>query len=196
MTRKDYQTLSDSELTELLKASDHAAYTEIYRRYAKILYVHAYKKLQNEALAKDIIQDLFTAIWLKRDTYNIGGTTLYGYLYVAMKNKIFGFFSHEKVERKYLDSLQAFIKSNHSPTADYQIREKQLQRHIDKHIANLPRKMRGIFELSRKEQLSNKEIAVKLNVTESNVSKQIGHAVRILKTKLAVIVFISLLIQH
>ncbi|RKR85173.1 RNA polymerase sigma-70 factor (ECF subfamily) [Mucilaginibacter gracilis] len=189
MTRKDYQTLSDAELTELLKASDHAAYTEIYLRYAKILYVHAYKKLQNEALAKDIIQDLFTAIWHKRDSYNIPGENLYGYLYRAMKNRIFEFFAHEKVERKYLDSLQAFINSNHSPTADYQIREKQLQAHIDKNIAKLTPKMKVIFELSRKEQLRNKEIAEKLNTSENNVSKQVNNALRILKTTLSVIMF-------
>ncbi|EHQ24806.1 RNA polymerase sigma factor [Mucilaginibacter paludis] len=195
MTRKDYQTLSDAELTELLKASDHAAYTEIYRRYAKTLYVHAYKKLQNEELAKDIIQDLFTSIWHKRDIYNIPGGNLDGYLYRAMRNRIFEFFSHEKVERKYLDSLQAFIKSNHSPTADYQIREKQLQSHIDKKIAKLTPKMKVIFELSRKEQLSYSEIAAQLNTSKNNVSKQIRNALKILKTTLNIIIFIYLLFK-
>jgi len=62
-----YQTLSDAQLTELLRESNHAAYTEIYRRYFHLMFVHAYKKVRDEEQAKDIIQDLFTNLWFKRD---------------------------------------------------------------------------------------------------------------------------------
>ena len=52
----DYRTLSDQELTGLLKNGDQAAYAMIYQRYYRLLYIHALKKLNDEEEAKDIIQ--------------------------------------------------------------------------------------------------------------------------------------------
>jgi len=43
--------------------------------------------------------------------------------------------------------------------------------------------MRTVFEKSRKELLSNREIALESNTTESNISHHITGAVNILKRK-------------
>lgn len=180
---QNYQSLSEEELINHLRASDHSAFTEIYRRYSYQLFVHAYKKLQDEDLAKDAIQELFTWLWHKREIVLAEGN-LIGFLYTAMRNKIFNFFAHEKVESKYLESLTSFIKANHGLPADSLIREKELEYYIDKEIQALPTKMRVIFELNKKEQLSYKEIAEKFNVTENNVSKQVRRATKILKKRL------------
>ena len=62
-----YSSLPDQELLHLLQEGEQAAYTEIYHRYFHLLYRHAYKKLRDEEQAKDIIHDLFAALWAKRD---------------------------------------------------------------------------------------------------------------------------------
>ncbi|MNW97859.1 RNA polymerase sigma factor [compost metagenome] len=68
--------------------------------------------------------------------------------------------------------------------ADHRIRERQLADYIETQIQSLPKKMRLIFEMSRKEHLSHKEIATVLETSENNVSTQIMNAIRILKVKL------------
>ena len=189
-----YLTLSDSELLQLLKESDHAAYTEIYQRYFHLLFVHAYKKLRDENQAKDIVQDIFATLWFKRD-FNLPASNLAGYLFTAVRNKIFDLFAHQQVETKYIDSFKDYL-SNHSNTpTDHLVRENQLKAYIEKEIQALPPKMKKIFEMSRRENLSHKEIAEKLNVSENNVSKQVNNALRVLKTKLGVITFIFFLIR-
>ncbi|WP_367890478.1 sigma factor-like helix-turn-helix DNA-binding protein [Pedobacter mucosus] len=59
--------------------------------------------------------------------------------------------------------------------------------YIEKEINALPPKMGLVFKLSRKRDLSNKEIAQRLDVTESNISYHISNAVKILRIKLSVL---------
>jgi len=99
------------------------------------------------------------------------------------------------VQTKYLDSLQDYQDTHASVPTDYLIRENQLKAYIEKEIQALTPKMRLMFELSRKENLTHKEIAEKLGTSENNVSTQITTALRILRTKLGLIAFICLLLQ-
>jgi RNA polymerase sigma-70 factor (family 1) len=184
----DFKTISDNELVCLLKESDHTAYNEIYHRYFYLIFTHAYKKLRNEEQAKDLVQDVFASLWFKRE-FNLPTSNLAGYLYTAVRNKIFDLFAHQQVQSKYIDSLQSFIDTNtHVPT-DHLVRENQLKFYIEKEIQALTPKMRMIFEMSRKGNLSHKEIAETLGTTENNVSTQVTTALRILRTKLGLIIF-------
>ncbi|MDQ8005170.1 MAG: RNA polymerase sigma-70 factor [Pedobacter sp.] len=185
-----YSSFSDAELAELLKKDDSAAYTVIYNRYFHTLYVHALQKLNDKQEAQDVVHELFAQLWNKRQELNIH-TNLIGYLYTGIRNKILDHISHQQVKTKYINSLQNFLESNYSIT-DHRIREKQLSELIDKGIADLPEKMREIFELSRKKSLSHKEIATQLNLSEQTVKKQVNNALRILRIKLGTMLFLSL----
>ncbi|MNL67317.1 RNA polymerase sigma factor [compost metagenome] len=66
---------------------------------------------------------------------------------------------------------------------------------IEKEIAALPQKMREVFELSRKQNLSHKEIAEQLGISEQTVSKQVTNALKILKTKLGLMLYLVFLIR-
>ncbi len=179
----NFQNLSDNELIALLREGDAAAYTEIYDRYFQLMFLFAYKKLHDEELAKDFVQDLFTQLWVKRLDILVDGNLLQ-YLYISLRSRLLNYFSHQKVQDKYVSFLGDFAESYAGEQSDFTIREKQLAAYIEIQIQNLPSKMRKVFELSRKENLSNREIAQALNTTESNVSHHIGNAVKILKTKI------------
>jgi RNA polymerase sigma-70 factor (ECF subfamily) len=189
-----YLNFSDNDLLQLLKESDHTAYNEIYRRYFYLTYTHAYKKLRDEEAAKDIVQEVFATLWFKRD-FNLPQSNLPGYLFTAVRNKIFDLFAHQQVEAKYADSLKDYLSNHSNAPTDHLVRENELKAYIEKEIQALPPKMKLIFEMSRKENLSHKEIAEQLNISENNVSKQVNNALRVLKTKLGIIIYIVLLIK-
>jgi len=190
----NYKTLSDNQLLSLLKESDHSAYNEIYHRYFYLIYTHAYKKLRDEEQAKDIVQDIFATLWFRRE-HDLSTSNLAGYLFTSVRNKIFDLFAHQQVELRYVDSIKDYLKRQTSVPTDHLVRENDLKVYIEKEIQALPPKMRQIFELSRKANLSHKEIAKKLNVSENNVSKQLNNALRVLKTKLGIIAFIIFLFR-
>jgi RNA polymerase sigma-70 factor (family 1) len=190
----DYQNFTDQELTVLLKNSDHAAFTEIYHRYKRLLYTHAYQRLRNEEEVDDIIHELFTALWLKRDAIQFN-TNLAGYLYTAVRNCILDYVAHQKVESTYLSSFGSFLNQSENFT-DFLLREKQLSALIDREIAALPPKMRAVFELSRKENLSHEEISIRLGITKKTVKSQVNNALKILRARLSVIAWIYLILFY
>ncbi|WP_316792202.1 RNA polymerase sigma-70 factor [Pedobacter frigoris] len=184
----DYSMYTDQELAAFLKQGDEVAYTEIFARYNYILHSHAVNKLRDREEARDIIQEVFTYLWQKKETITFT-SSLSGYLYGAVRNAILNRVVHKQVQEKYFDSIKDFSLQGEVVT-DHLIREKQLREFIEQEIALLPPKMRQVFEMSRKENLSHKEIAEKLDISEQTVSKQVTNAIKILKTKLGVVVYL------
>lgn len=184
-----YLQLSDAELTDLLRGGNSHAYSEIYNRYNKLLFIHAFKMLHDEEEAKDVVQELFTVLWNKRLQLSITGT-LSSYLYTATRNRILDSIAHKKVQTQYLNSLQEFLMQGVFIT-DHHLRESDLAELIEKEIAALPPKMREVFELSRKKHLSHKEIAAELGISETTVKKQVNNAIKILRLKLNLMILMG-----
>ncbi|MNY06770.1 ECF RNA polymerase sigma factor SigW [compost metagenome] len=176
-----YSALSDQEMTALLKQGDHAAFTEIYKRYSGVLYLHARHMLRQDEGARDVVQEMFTGIWNKYDQIDFGDH-LSAYLYRSVRNIILNMVRHDKVKENYLAELGAFAEQDTVQT-DELLRYNELKRMIEKEIEQMPAKMRTIFEMSRKQNLSHAEIAAQLGISETTVKKQVSNAVTQLKKK-------------
>ena len=177
-----YHQNSDLELAALLANDDDQAFAEIYERYKGVLYMHAYRMLGDEEEAKDVLQELFTTLWGHRKEIKIT-SSFSAYLYKSVRNRIFDIIAHRKVEQRYVSSLASFIENGECVT-DNQLREKELTVMIEKEVSLLPPKMRQVFELSRNENLSYKEIADELKISDKTVKKQVSNALNILRQKL------------
>jgi len=177
-----YSKLPDTELTTLLKEGDQDAFTEIYNRYWKLIYAHVYKMLRDEDDAKDIVQEVFGNLWLKAATIKTNANVS-GLLYIAARNKVFDLIGKNKVRTDYIGEIASFISDPVNNQVDT-IDEKRIIEILEREIQKLPPKMREIFELSRKDNLSHKEIASKLNISEQTVKKQVQNALKVIKPKL------------
>lgn len=178
----NYSSYNDQELIFLLKEGEELAFTEIYRRHWHMLYLHAWKILNDKDEAKDLVQDFFFTFWEKSSTLDIK-TNLKGYLYRGMTNRVLNAIRKQKTNNDFIDLIAAEFEYNDNTTIEV-IDERQLIELIDTELAQLPPKSRHIFEMSRKEFLSNKEIAERLDMTEEAVKKQVQRSVKFLKQKL------------
>lgn len=178
----EYQYLSEAELLRMLKQSNHAAYTEIYNRFSGLLYVFLCKRIKDQDDAKDILQELFTNLWLKRESLEVPGI-LAAYLYTATRNTMLNYIERNKSQKRRIDTLKDFIDQE-PIMADHLIREKQLAAIIEKEVNLLPVKMRRVFLLSRKDHLTHNEIATELNLSPETVHSHSKRALKILRTKL------------
>ena len=187
----NYNKLSDHDLISLLSADDSTAFKQIYDRFSSLLYLYAYRKLKDKEEARDVVQEVFTSLWTNRYNFTIQ-TTLQGYLYKAVLHKVLNIFRHKGFCDEYAGQIQCMIAAN--ATTDYLIREKDIAALIEKEIASMPSRMREVFELRRKEYLSNKAIAERLSISEHTVSTQMKKALRVLRVKFGVIsVFIYII---
>lgn len=185
-----YHQFSDEELADLLKNGDHGAFTVIFDRFYGLLFVHACKTIKDEEEAKDIVQELFETLWVRRETIAFEHS-LSAYLYAAIRNKIINRIAHQQVQNKYISSLRDFIDRD-TYLADYRVREKEMKRIVEQEISSLPVKMKEIFEMSRRDYLSYKQIALKLQISEHTVRTHVKKALRILKPKLSLISYLFL----
>lgn len=177
-----FSSFSDQDLIHLLKEGDEGAFTEIYRRYSMMVFYRVNQMLRDEEASKDLVQDLFVNIWNKAATIR-DDANLAGYLYVAARNSVFKLIQKGKVRSDYLSSIAKFATEVSTATID-DLDEKELIQIINKEIEKLPNKMREVFELSRKQNLSHLQIAQQLGLSDKTVKKQINRALKILKLRL------------
>jgi len=174
--------MSDEELLKEYQAGNRQAFELIYNRYKGVLYIHAYKMLRDEDEAKDVVQELFIKLYSKANVICLR-TTLSAYLYASIRNRILDIIAHKRIKTDYLASLEDFVQQG-VYTTDQLMREKELAFQIEREVSLLPEKMRQIFEMSRNANLSHKEIAEKLDISDKTVKKQISNALKLIRVKL------------
>jgi len=186
-------TKDDQALVSLIQQDNHHAFMQLYNRYSGLLYVYATRITRNDEAAEDLVQDVFASLWDKRHTLELK-SDLASYLYSAVRYRFFDLVDKRKVRSDYFDRLTHFAETA-SPQTDQHLLEKELIGLVERAIASLPDRMRRIFELSRKEHLTNKEIAEMLRLSEKTVKNNLSLAVKNLKKKLGPYIVFLLLLQ-
>jgi len=190
----EYKALNDSELTTLFQQQDRKAFEEIYRRYWHPLFLHAYHILDDEDEAQDIIQDLFVTFWNKPFVGQIH-TSLKAYLYVMVRNKVLNHIRKNKINANFIQLLSTRLTEKDLNTVQ-NIELKELTALIDQEIDLLPPRMKQVFEMSRKEFLTHKEIAERLGTSEETVKKQITNSLKLLRVKFDQNLFLAALVAE
>jgi RNA polymerase sigma-70 factor (ECF subfamily) len=174
--------LADEQLVVLLREDNEQAFDEIYNRYWSKLFSAAYKRLRSRETAEELVQDLFTSLWANRHKLHIH-TSLAAYLFASIKYLVLHHLQKEAVRSNYMQSMQLHPVSVSNP-AEEAVLLNDLQGHLQREVDHLPSKCRSVFELSRYEGQSMKEIAAKLEISEKTVENHIGKALKILKVSL------------
>jgi len=167
-------TVSDMELVALLIQSNELAFQAIYTRYAGKLYSYARKNIPLKEDCEEIVQEAFVSIWERReDLTNI--TALEPYLYRMVKYKIIRYFQHSAVKKRYEEHYRLF-EEIYNQIESFEREPTMIQRVIDKGLSDLPDRIGMAMRLRLSENLSNEDIARKMNIKKIVVEKYIGIA--------------------
>jgi RNA polymerase sigma-70 factor (family 1) len=189
---REYQMWPDAELLARLKDDDRQAFEMLYNKYSAKVYQVAYNLFRDKDVCEDLVQELFIDLWTKRNQLNI--SSLEWYLKVAIKNRVLMYIRTQKAT---LD-LSAIAMLTEKYAADSKLLQNDISSILENNVERLPEKCRQIFTLSRKEYLSNKEIASRLNISIKTVENQMTIALRYLRTGLSdyLPVLIAALLTH
>lgn len=171
--------LTDIGLFNLVKNGDEFAFKEIYKRYWSKLYFYSFNVLKEKDLCEDIIQEIFSDLWIRRNEVEI--SNLQSYLYQSVKHQIYKHFRRSRYKEELLHQLNIFI-NNPSIAESYE--SKEFQSLVENSVSKLPEQRRKIFQLSRDEGLPNKEISKKLNISVQTVKNQISKSLQFLRNSL------------
>ncbi len=187
---------TDKELLQRISEDDSMAFTTLYRRYWEDMFLTATKALRDNTEACDVVQDVFLSLWNRRHELSIEGP-LINYLQTAVRYKVIHYIQKNITRRDYLALLADVSVNWLPPDAEINLQLEELQKALSSVVTKMPPKMQQVYILSRREQLSHKEIAEQMSVSVETVKKHIQHALQLIKTALRhALIFISLLLSH
>lgn len=166
-------------LLERMALDDMKAFEEIYNRYSSKMLIYALNILSKKEICEDLIQNIFIDFWSKRKQLQI--TNLEGYLFRAIKFQVFNHFRNQKFPNQDLTRLNIIdVSINASKKMEYD----ELEQTIQAYVTKLPKRCKLIFELSRYQHKSNKEIAAELDISMQAVKNQISKALIFIRQNL------------
>lgn len=175
--------LEDKEILRQICKGDEVALEHAFRQYAKPLHAYGYTLLNNSHVAEEMIQDLFLKIWEQRGRLQIH-TSLKAYLYRCMHNDCMNHLRHLKVKRNYETVISKEQDRFKQQQPVNRLEVKEIQQKLRNGLNKLPEACRTVFQLSRFEHLSYKEIASQLGISTKTVENQMGKAFKILRLEL------------
>jgi len=175
------QPYTDQQLLDLLTTKSPKAMELIFRRHFAGMVQVVNRMIRDQGRAEDLVQDVFLKFWKQRDQLNIQ-ISLKAYLRRSCVNACLDDIrKHKKMQIVPTDTILP-IAFTTQPDAAKQLENSELEQLINQTIDNLAPKCRSVFILSRKEQLSNKEIAEQLGVTVKTVEAHITTALKKIRT--------------
>lgn len=158
--------------TEAYTTLDRDAFSSLYTEYKPVLFRQFLVLLNSREAVKDIIQEVFIRVWLRRDHIK-PDASLKAYMYRIGHNLIVDHYRSVNREQRFADVHILYVGLNSA--RDNELKEDKLQR-LNKIIDRLPPKRKRVFELCKFEQKSYEEVSEILNISQATISDHIVKA--------------------
>lgn len=177
---------NNSEQEKILIAGliqdDESAFCELYALYKNRLMFFAMKFLKSKEFAEDVFQDAFTSVWQNRRFLN-PDSPFAPYVYTIVKNRILNLLAGIEKEQQLKNIILSGSVDVTNDTED-KILDDDLNQLLEKALLNLTSQQRRIFDMSRKEMKSHKEIAEELNISVYTVQQHISASLKVIRSYL------------
>lgn len=151
-----------------------------FRKFFDQQYAHlfelAFYYTENQALAEEVISDVFLKVWRQRKRLQ-DISNIQAYLFVAVKRQSLNSLRTTKTLPLFVHDLehQTIVESC---TPENILFGDDMLKAISQSIENLPKKCRMVYKLVKEEGLKYKEVALLLDISEKTVEMHIGHALK------------------
>ncbi len=171
---------TDKYLVSAIQIGDYQAFKILFDGYYAGLCKFAGGYVNSRETAEDLVSDLFVKIW-EQPQLLAASYSLKGYLYRSIYNSCMNYITRTRIKFDNLDPETAgrlidLMPKSFEELPSTALLVAELDEEIEKAISKLPAECGKIFIMSRKEELSHREIAQKLNISENTVKVQIYRA--------------------
>ncbi|NDV78715.1 RNA polymerase sigma-70 factor [Dysgonomonas sp. 511] len=188
--------LSDKELFRLIQQGNKEAFTIIYERYNKQMYVLSLRYLKDTPMAEDAVQHVFVKFWEFHSSLDVS-LSVKNYLYTMTKNYILNQIRNRNnaIQHNYKiyqsEGMDAYEEDLHKA-----IEEKEKLAYFYEAINRLPEQKKAICLMKLEGKLSNQEIADEMKISINTVKTHYAQALKMLrwylgKVLLAIFIILS-----
>jgi RNA polymerase sigma-70 factor (ECF subfamily) len=180
-------SFEDSDtLIASLRAGEERTFVYIFERYYDRLLNYAGRIVKETELAHDLVQETFCKFYEEHAKLKVC-LSIESYLYKSVYHSCLNKIKHLKIVRNYADKEVLdfyFSEIVQTPEAELALQNEDIRKALEEAINKLPERCREVFVLSKVEELSNKEIAEKLNISVKTVEVQMTKALSRLREEL------------
>jgi len=168
-----------------LRNGDLDAFKFLFRNYYSRLYSYVRTFVNNDLFAEDLVQGVFTSLWVKREEIE-DQKSISAYLMKNAKNACLDHLRHQIVKEKYIietigtENQQLYYYDFLGSKSENNI-EDDLKKAIEEAIETMPVNCKVVFRLRWIDGLKNREISEKLLISTTMVEKHLAKGISILK---------------
>ncbi|RIH63105.1 RNA polymerase sigma-70 factor [Mariniphaga sediminis] len=177
----DLEKYQNTDLLQQLKKSSPFAFQVLFDKYSQKIYRFSLSYLKDKAEAEEIVQEVFMKIWSSRNEL-VDHTSFESFLFTMAKNAILNTLRKSKYHQAYLEYSKLHPGKN--VLLDEELDFNELNRAYQKSVEGLSPRRREIYCLSKEKNLSNAEIAKKMDISVKTVENQMTAALAEIKKNL------------
>ncbi len=167
----------DIDLVYSLHNSDVGAFDMLYQKYHHAIYRNIYKITKDDEISRDILQDIFIALWEKRAEIKVD-QSVSGWLFVLSFNKSISHLRKKLREASVVNTMP-FAETEQEDSNLHLVDDQYYLLH--QAINQLSPQRKKVFTLCKLEGKTYEEAAEKLNISKHTVKEYLGHAVAAVK---------------
>lgn len=164
-------------IAKSIASGDRAAFRKLYDSYRESVNNLCYAMVREPNEAEDLVQEVFVEVFCSIGSYK-GKSKLSTWIYRISVNKSINHIRRQKVRRLFTSRVQKSASEAESKTADWELREKEYQKHYEKALSLLSEKQKTAFVLYMYDNMPQKEIAEVMNCSLASVEVNIHRARR------------------
>lgn len=178
---KHWNELSKQEFDNFKKGCEDS-FRLVFTRYHQTLYRYALSISYDEFEAEDVVQESFILLFQNKHKLD-NPSAIYPYLFTLTKRFLIMRFRQKVVETKYSKHLNEDWDEATNITEEV-IRKRDLQSLLELYITQLPAKQKEVFQLSRVEDLSYREISSSTGISVHTVKNHLIAASKKIRPKI------------
>ena len=180
----------DTHTLSLLQQGDEKAFDTIFWKYNPRVFHFIHSLLYDKILAEDLTQNVFLKIWERHQDIK-PEEGFEAYLFTIARNMVYKETEKRLLSERFLDSIKQTDADKHF---EIDVDTDSLQEYIDELVEQLPSSRKKIYLMSKKQHLTNKEIAAQMEISEKAVEKHISKALNEIRNHLVRLDILSILV--
>lgn len=178
------KTPSDKTLIAALARGDEQAFREVYFRYKDRLWYYCFGWLKSAEDTDDLVQEVFMRLWEMR-AFLDPELSFSSFVYTMARNRVLNFFRAMDVEQQVKKALLLKTEEVAAEAADAELLSGEYRQAFRDAIGQLPPQRQRVFNMSRIQHLSHREIAERLGISVYTVQEHISESLHFIKNYIA-----------